>query len=220
MARIPAAERTAVSRGDRAGLWLVAGVAVAVAVLAAVSLALSVVHALGNDPLELQGLPLANARTPEFTAPLEAVTSARYESVALTVTGVPAGARWLVAGAVLASALAVIGVCLTIAWLCRRVLALRPFGRSVTTALVTSAVLIIVGGAGSQVLRAAGNAALVEHLGPEATGSGAVEVAGEGLMTFALDLDLSSIGVGVALAVVALAFQLGARMQRDTEGLV
>ncbi len=37
MARTPAAERTAVSRGDRAGLWLVAVVAVAVAVLAAVS---------------------------------------------------------------------------------------------------------------------------------------------------------------------------------------
>jgi len=214
-------ERAVVSRGDRVALRLTAAVAATVAALAAVGLVLSAVHLLGEDPLEVQGLELVNASTPEFTEPLEGVVAARYESVALTVTDAPASARWLLLGSVAMTSAAAIGVGVTLTWLCLRVMVLRPFGRSVTVALVTSAVAVMLGGAGSQVLAAAANAAIVDHLGPAATGGAtAGQGAVEGLLSFGMELDLAPIGVGVALAVVALAFQLGARMQRDTEGLV
>jgi hypothetical protein len=37
---------------------------------------------------------------------------------------------------------------------------------------------------------------------------------------FLLEFDLSAVGWGFALALVAGAFSIGARLQRDTEGLV
>lgn len=210
------------SRGDRAALWLTAGAAGTLAVAAAVVGTFSIVHALREDPLTVQGFPLVNARTPEFTEPFAQVTGARYESVALTLTDVPASARWLFAAQAGVTALAVVGVLLTLLWLCLRVLRTRPFGRSVTAALAASAALISIGGLASQALEATAQAAIVSHIGPDITGGAdtARPEGYEGLAGYALNLDLTAVGVGVALAVVALAFQIGARLQRDTEGLV
>ncbi|PYF99317.1 hypothetical protein SAMN05216184_10726 [Georgenia satyanarayanai] len=218
----PVGERPVMSRGDRVALGATAAVAALVAVGAAVGGVMSVVQALRDDPLTLHGFPLVNARTPEFTEPFGQVSEAWYESAALTVTGLPTAARWPFAAQSAVTALAVVGVSLALLWLALRVLRNRPFGRSMTAALVASAVLIIVGGTVSQLLGAAGNAAVVDHLGTDITGGAdtARPEGYEGLMTFALDLSLAPVGVGLALAVVALAFQIGARLQRDTEGLV
>ena len=210
------------SRADRGALWLTVGVAGALAVAAALAGVLSMANALRDAPLTVQGFPLVNARTPEFTEPFAQVTGARYESVALTLTDVPTAARWLFAAQSAVVALAVVGVCLAVLWLSLRVLQARPFGRSVTGALVTSAALIAVGGTAGQILEAAAQASIVTHLGLDITGG--VDLARpegyEGLAGYSLNLGLAPVGVGVALAVVALAFQIGARMQRDTEGLV
>ncbi|WP_413452389.1 hypothetical protein AA0Y32_11015 [Georgenia phoenicis] len=215
-------ERPTMSRGDRFALGATAALAGLVALGAAAGGVLSVVNALRDDPLTISGFALANARTPEFTAPFAQVTDARYESVTLTLTELPDAARWLLAGQAAVVALAVTGVSLTLLWLALRVLRTRPFGRSMTAALVASAALIAVGGTVSQVLDAAGKAAVVDHLGPDVTaGADTARPEGyEGLMAFALDLDLAPLGVALALGVVALAFQVGARLQRDTEGLV
>src|SRR5699024_6505018 len=105
--------------------------------------------------------------TPEFTEPFAQVTGARYESVALTLTEVPGSARWLFFAQAAVTGLAAVGVCLALLWLCLRVLRSRPFGRSVTAALVASAILIIVGGTAGQLLEAAARSAIVSHLGPE-----------------------------------------------------
>ncbi|WP_152188221.1 hypothetical protein [Georgenia satyanarayanai] len=218
----PVDERPVMSRGDRAALWGTAVVAGLVAVGAAVGGVMSVVQAMRDDPLTLHGFPLVNARTPEFTEPFGQVSEAWYESAALTVTGLPAAARWPFAAQSAVTALAVVGVSLALVWLAVRVLRNRPFGHSMTAALVASAVLIIVGGTASQLLGALGNAAVVDHLGPDVTGGADLSrpEGYEGLAMFSLELSLAPVGVGVALAVVALAFQIGARMQRDTEGLV
>lgn len=215
-------ERPVMSRGDRAALWLTAGVAGALAVAAAVAGVFSMVNVLRDDPLTVRGFPLVNARTPEFAEPFAQVTDARYESAALTLTDVPDSARQLFAVQSAVTMLAAVGVCLALVWLCLRVLRTRPFGRSVTVALVASAILIIVSGAAGQILEAAARAAIVSHIGPDITGGAdtARPEGYEGLLGYGLDFSLAPIGVGVALAVVALAFQIGARMQRDTEGLV
>lgn len=216
----PVDDRPVMSRGDRFALGATAALAGLVAVGAAVGGIMSVVQALRDEPLAISGFQLVNARTPELTEPVEQVTAAWYESANLTVTGLPDSARWLFAAQSAVMALAVLGVSLSLLWLALRVLRTRPFGRSVTAALVTSAVLIIVGGTAAQVLEAAGKAAVVDHLGPAVTGGAGASVDSESLLAFGLSVDLAPIGVGMALAVVALAFQIGARLQRDTEGLV
>lgn len=218
----PVDERPVMARGDRVALGATVAVAVLVAVGAAVGGVTSAVQAMRDDPLSLARFPLVNARTPEFTQPFGQVDEARYESVTLTVSGLPASVRWLFAAQSVVTALAVVGVSLALVWLAVRVLRGRPFGRSMTAALVTSAVLVIVGGTANQLFGAAGNAAVVDHLGTAITGGAdtARPEGYEGLTAYALDLSLAPIGVGMALAVIALAFRIGARMQRDTEGLV
>lgn len=213
----PVDERPVMSRTDRFALGATAALAGLVALGAAVGGVLSVVQALRDDPLTISGFELVNARAPEATASVEEVTAAWYDSATLSVAGLPDSARWLFAGQSAVMALSVVGVSLALLWLALRVLRTRPFGRSVTAALVTSALLIIIGGTAAQLLEAAGRAAVVDHLGPAVTGGAG---SGESLLAFGLSVDLAPISVGMALAVVALAFQIGARMQRDTEGLV
>lgn len=218
----PVDERPVMSRGDRFALGATAALAGLAALTAAAGGVLSVANALRDDPLTLAGFPLGSGRTPEFTEPVAQVTDARYESVALTLTELPDAARWLLAAQAAVVAIAVVGVSLTLLRLALRVLRARPFGRSMTVALVASAALIAVGGTVSQLLEAAARAVVVDHLGPDMTTGGTPGGTGsdEGLLSFALNLDLAPIGVGLALGVVALAFQVGARLQRDTEGLV
>jgi len=213
----PVDERPVMSRTDRFALGATAALAGLVALGAAVGGVLSVVQALRDDPLTISGFELVNARAPEVTEPAEQVTAAWYDSATLSVANLPDSARWLFAGHSAVMALSVVGVSLALLWLALRVLRTRPFGRSVTAALVTSALLIIIGGTAAQLLEAAGRAAVVDHLGPAVTGGAG---SGESLLAFGLSVDLAPISVGMALAVVALAFQIGARMQRDTEGLV
>ncbi|MCM3661443.1 hypothetical protein M3148_10660 [Georgenia satyanarayanai] len=214
----PVDERPVMSRGDRFALGATAALAGLVALGSAVGGVLSVVQVLRDDPLTIHGFELVNARPPEVTEPVEQVTAAWYDSATLSVAGLPDSARWLFAGQSAVTALAVVGVSLTLLWLALRVLRTRPFGHSVTAALVASALLIIIGGTAAQLLEAAGRAAVVDHLGPAVTGG--ADPSAESLLAFGLSVDLAPIGVGLALAVVALAFQIGARMQRDTEGLV
>ncbi len=216
MARTPSSSEPAVmSRGDRAALWLTAGFAGAVAVVAAVAIVVAALDMLGEGPLEVPDMPIDGGRVPELTEAFAEISTARYDTVTITLPVAPDSARWLLLAGLAVSTLATIGVCLTLLWLCLRVLGGRPFGRSVTVALVASSVLIILGGTASQLLASAGRASVVTFLGEGATTGDS-----PGFIDYALTLNLAPIGVGVALAVIALAFQIGARFQRDTEGLV
>lgn len=51
-------------------------------------------------------------------------------------------------------------------------------------------------------------------------GGNASDPSYEGLMGWMLNLDLAPVGWALGLALVAAAFELGHRLQRDTEGLV
>lgn len=210
-----------VSRLDRAALWLIVGAAGVVAALWAVGVVLAAGTHLGDGPLTVDRMTIGNAETPAFVADLAAVTEARYESVGITVEGAPETARWLLWGAYVAAALPTIGIAVTLAWLCVRILRGRAFGRSLTAATVSAAILAILGGTASQILGASGRAAIVDFLGVDSTAGGDAGAGpAEGFAGFALSVDLGPVAIGVVLAVVAVAFQIGARMQQDTRGLV
>lgn len=200
---------------DRAGLWVVAVGAALVALTQAVSAILSARRTLGDDPLAVPGIGISDESAPAFTEHLPAMTDARYDTVTAVVEGVPSGARWLLWGADAVGSLAAVGVCIALVWLCARVARQRPFGRSLTVTLVATSILVMVGGALPQVLATMGRARVVEHLDVYAM---AVETGTR--LTFSSEVDLAPIGVGLALCVVAAAFAVAERMQRDTEGLV
>ncbi|MEE6288939.1 hypothetical protein V2J52_14895 [Georgenia sp. MJ173] len=212
--------RRASTTADHVGLWLIGAGAALVALLHAVGIVLAGRQTLGSGPLEVRDMTIGDAATPAFTEPIAAITDARYESVTITVEGAPQSARWLLWGADAVSSLAAIGICLALLWLCVRVARQRPFGRSISAALLTTAALVMAGGVLGQFLGAIGRAEIVSFLGPESTGGYHGAGAAEGFLGLAMEISLAPIGIGLALGVVAAAFEIGARLQRDTEGLV
>lgn len=188
----------------------ITGGALAIAVVEIVLLARRVVELSTAETLELAGVPIEGASASEVAAASAQVTEARFESVAMTVEGAPGAARgYLIGGEVLASLLTV-GICAVLVWLCLLVFVGRPFVRSATIGIGIAAVLVMLAGLGGPFLTGLAHAETVEHLALEATG----------LPFLAIELNLAPLGWGLALAVVAGAFELGQRMQRDTEGLI
>ncbi|PYF99316.1 hypothetical protein SAMN05216184_10725 [Georgenia satyanarayanai] len=211
----PPGVRGPADASGRAGLWIVGVGAALVALTHVVGTVLGARHTLGDDPLEVEGIPVSDASAPAFTEHLPAISEARYGALTAVVEGVPAGTRWLLWAGDAVGSLAVVGICLVLVQLCVRIARQRPFGRSLTVALVATAVLVTAGGVLPQLLALAGRTQVVEHLGV------ATMAAETGVrLTVSSELSLASIGVGLALCVVAVAFALGERMQRDTAGLV
>jgi len=214
MATRPSTARRTLAAIDRAGVWLTGAGAALVAALQVAALVMAGREILGTGPLTVSGLSLQSADAPQLAAASPQITGAGYETATVTVSQAPASARWLLWGEVAATSLAAVGICLALVWLCVRVVRHRPFGRSVNVALLTTAVLVLVGGLATDFLGAVGRAELVHSLGASATSGD------HGLVPLALELNLAPVGVALALGVLGAAFEVGARLQRDTEGLV
>lgn len=202
---------------DRIGLWVVGLGAGLLATALVVGMVLSARDVLGAGTVEVWGLPLVGEATPAYAEELPAVVDATYGDATVVVDGAPALARWLLWGAEAAGSRAAIGICLALVWLCIRVGRHRPFGRSLTVALLTTACLVVFGGTFPPLFAAMARAEVIDHIGLV---EWAVEAGQRTVLTFWLEIDLAPVGVGLALGVVAAAFQIGERLQRDTEGLV
>lgn len=196
------------------GAMLVAGGSAVILVVAGIQ-----VFAAGA--LRIDGFPLGNAGVPEFTEKSAAIVGAGYESAWLEVQGLPDASRWLLYledALPLATALS-IGT--AVAWLAIALLRGRPFVRSLPHVVGVAAIAVLVGGLGSQVFASAARASVVAFLGErEITAGDAGDGPYEGLTGWFLTLDLAPVGWAFGLALVAAAFQLGVRMQKDTEALV
>jgi hypothetical protein len=126
----------------------------------------------------------------------------------LVVTELPdAAVAALIAAAVLTSLLT-IGTCVAVGWLCVRVFIGRPFVRSATLGISVVAILVLLAGLGTPMLRGIANTEAVEHAGFE------------GLALLLYEVDFAPLGAAFALIVVAAAFEIGQRLQRETQGLV
>lgn len=189
---------------EKAILGLIAGAAAAVGIIDLVFLVQRVITLGTAETLTVTGVPVT---TPANLADL-AVIASTYETISITATGLPTDARSLLAIATVLSTLVVIGVCAVLVWLCLRVFVGRPFVASATWGIGGVAILVIVGGLGGSLLQSVAHSVIVQHLalGPAEP------------PTFSVDL--APLGWGLALAVVAGAFEIGQRLQRDTDGLV
>lgn len=175
-----------------------------------------------SDPTVVHGFVLGNAEAPAFTEKADAIEDAGYETAWLSVAGLPVGARWLIYGETALPALAMIAVCVAVFWLAIMLLRGRPFVRSLSNVIGITAVAVMIGGVGAQIFAGASRSAVVEHLAPSVitAGGNAADPSYEGLTSWALNLDLAPVGWALGLALVASAFELGQRLQKDTEGLV
>ena len=207
-------------RLDGWGLRAITGGALLVGLIGLVTLVLRAVHLLTAEALSVDGLQLANARSPEFADGVPAIAGAHYDSVTLVIEGLPAGLRWLMVSHAAVAALLGIGLCLIVFTLGMRLLERSPFARSATWSIFSAAVLVMVTGMLAPLLRAISDAEVVQFLGDAVTLSSDAGLSTEGLVFFGLTIDPAPFGWGLALGVVAAAFQLGERLQRDTDGLI
>lgn len=196
---------------EKTVLGFIAGAAAAIGVTEAIFLIRRRIMSLANDPTTtVSGMTVSDIAADGVAEASPLITSAQYDSVTITVDSLPAETRgYLIAAAVLSSLL-VIGICAVVAWLCVRVFVGRPFVRSATWGIGAVSILVFLAGFGAPFLTGIAHAEIVEHLNLEAAG----------LPLFMVDVDMAPLGWSLALAVVAGAFELGQRLQRDTEGLV
>ncbi|MGN8553095.1 UNVERIFIED_CONTAM: hypothetical protein OHV15_10985 [Microbacterium sp. SLM126] len=209
------------SRVEEWSVALVGTGAMLVAGGSAVFLVTSAIQVFSAEPSRITGFPLGNAAVPEFTEKSAAIVGAGYESAWLEVAGLPDGTRWLLYLEFALPLAAGLAIGTAVAWLAIALLRGRPFVRSLPHVVGVAAVAVLVGGLGSQVLASAARASVVAFLGERVITAGdAGEGPYEGLTGWFLTLDLAPIGWAFSLALVATAFQLGVRMQKDTEALV
>lgn len=145
----------------------------------------------------------------------DAPVDAGYESVWVEVANLPSDVRWMLWGEQALPTLIALTIAVAVVWLALALLRGRPFTKTFPWVLAAVAIVIMVGGIGSQFTAALARAQTVLFLGPpeQMTGPG-------GLSGFWFALDFGPIGWGLGIALVAAAFQIGTRLQRETAGLV
>jgi choline-glycine betaine transporter len=116
--------------------------------------------------------------------------------------------------ATIASILTVTAIAAMVLVLSSKLLRGGPFSRTVTWLVGGAAVILITGGLISQILHAISRPSMIDALRYLAT-LNHLKI-GNPPST----LDFGPIAAGVVLAVIAAAFKIGERLQRDTEGLV
>lgn len=141
---------------------------------------------------------------------------ASTDSVRATVMNLDGGLRALLtAGDVLS--LLVAGVPgLVVAVLCQRALAGAPFAARTSRWLLISAIIVLVAGTLGALLTDVGSALVAQQVLP-APGADAAVTAGR---SFTIAPPVWPLGVALGLGALSVIFRQGARLQRETEGLV
>lgn len=189
-------------------LGLVATGAVSIAVAALTGAASSAIEIFAS-PVAVD-LPVHDVKMPGV-ADAAGVASAELTQSIVTFETLDAGTRWLLLAEVALPTLATVIVCMTLWWLGYSLIRQRAFRRSMVPVIGTAAVALVAAGMIAPLLGGIARAQAVEQLPASATDT---------FWTFLVQLDGAPIGWGIALALIASAFEVGRRLQRDAEGLV
>ncbi|MFC4137587.1 MULTISPECIES: hypothetical protein [unclassified Microbacterium] len=181
----------------------------------AVSIAIAAVMGTIGAAAEIFGSPVP-VLLPVHDAPMGSladvagVASASYAESVVSFETLDAGTRWLLFGERALPAVATIIVCMSLWWLGLSLIRQRTFRKSMVPVLGTAAIALVVAGMVGPFLGTIARAQAVELLPASA----------DQFYAFLYELDPAPIGWGIALALVVSAFEVGRRLQRETEGLV
>lgn len=164
--------------------------------------------------VRVEGLAMSG-EYPAVLAASDAPVDAGYESAWVDVANLPGNIRFLlwVEGALPLLTGLVISV--AVAWLAMALLRGSPFTRAFPAVLGLVSVVVVGAGIGAQIVGSVARGETVAFLGPPEflTGPG-------GFLIYSSVVDLGPVGWGLGIALVAAAFSIGTRLQRDTRGLV
>lgn len=173
------------------------------------------------EPFHVTGMHYSGATTPELLEGIDHVAASGYEAMWIDVVGLPSAARWLFYAETVLPLIGAVSVSAVVAWLSFTLVRERPFARAFPIGIGVTAVAIMVGGLGSQFVGALARSAVVEYLGEaRLVGDNSTAPAYDTLSYFWLALDLAPVGWAFGLTLVAAAFQIGTRLQRETDLLV
>lgn len=211
----PATPGIALGRGEKAVVSLIGAGGLVAVPLSVIGLITSAVAIATPPAVRVSGIPLAGGEYPPFLVASDAPVDAGYESAWVEVANLPGGVRALLWTADALPLLAGLVIGVGVAWLAIALLRGAPFARALPIVLGIVAIAVIAAGLGRQVLEAIARGETVAFLGApqDITGPG-------GFAAFSLGLDLGPLGWGLGIALLAAAFSIGTRMQRDSAGLV
>ncbi|UOE42694.1 hypothetical protein [Agromyces larvae] len=198
--------RRALGLAEKTILGLIAGGAAAIGAVTVVLVALQLAELAGGAETTLFDVVLVEPVPVDVDSP--AVVAATSDTATVTVQGLPATARAALMAAAVAGSLVSIGICAVLTWLCVRVFVGKPFVRSATWGIGIVAVLVIVSALAGPLFTGIAHAEAADTLGLD------------GVAAFMVVFDVAPVGWAFALVVVASAFEIGQRLQHETEGLV
>ncbi len=208
-------QRSRTERLERYLLQVIATGAVMFSIIGAWAAITRAIYILTSPTVRVDGMTSAADRA-DLVAEFGSVSDAASVTANVTVSGLPTGARWWLVAADALPVLTGFGVAAVIIVFIVSVLKGRPFGTMTLWGLVAYAALALIGDWGHGVLTAIAHSEVASYLG----GSAASGVSTDDVFFLSLDISMTPLVWAIALAVIAAAFEIGRRMQRDTEGLV
>ncbi|MBT2496642.1 hypothetical protein J7E45_13590 [Microbacterium sp. ISL-59] len=198
---------------------LVDGIALGLIATGAVSVGIGAIVAVTSAASEIFGtaptvsMPVHDVDLTALDG-VSGVSAATVDTALVTVPAMPSGARWMLLLETLLPALATVALCAGVWWLGVSLIRSRPFRASLGWMFAVASILMIAGSLFGQFAGGVGRAMIVQDL---ATTDPQVE---DVLWTLLVQFDLAPVGWAFALALVAGLFEIGRRLQRETEGLV
>jgi hypothetical protein len=197
---------------------MVEGVTLGLVATGAVSIGVASVFGAVSAGIEIFGspvsvsLPVQGMRMDSLTD-ADGIAAAEYTQSLVSFDTLDAGTRWLLLAEVALPALATVVVCAALWWLGLSLIRQRAFRKSMVPVLATASLALIVAGMIAPLLGGIARAQVVEHLAAFGADT-------RNFWMLLVEVNPAPIGWGIALALVATAFEVGQRMQRETEGLV
>jgi len=209
MTTLPAPE---LARADRITVRVLGVLAAAITLVTFVGTAVSGISTLASGETRLQ--LLTRAEVPNLgTSGGPGIVSAGFDSADVVATGLSDGTRALLTAAALADAATVAAVGGAIAWFLLMFAAGRHFQGSLFATTLVAGFALAIGPLLSTGLGGLGKMQAADELNPVAHD---VFVVGFSVDAFGPAIPL----LGFAVLAIAFVFRSGARLQRDTEGLV
>lgn len=207
----PTPARPGLRNSERVAVAVLAAIALVYAIIAAVSSVGQLLQAVSSAGMHITldaNLPVSLDADDGGTA---TILSGSFSSADLVLTGVSSTARALLGTGILVTGIMHVTLAVAFALLCISLVRGRPFTRSMTWLLTAASAILMIGGVLGQGCIAFSQFMVASELSGEPTTSA---------FPIAANIDLLPIIVGIGLGAVASAFEIGQRLQRDTDGLV